>query len=75
MSIKNLLFAASMLLAFGSVSAWAATSEESTDAECVTQAEVDAMSDEAKANLEVPVCDEATAAAMEAKDEEEAKSD
>ena len=68
MSIKKLLLVASMLLAFGSVSSWAATEEESTDsAECVTQAEVDAMSDEAKANLEVPVCEEEAA--------EDAKSD
>lgn len=33
------------------------------------------MTDEGKSKVTIPICDEATAAAMEEKEEEEAKSD
>jgi hypothetical protein len=56
MSIKNLLLAASMLLALGSVSAWAA-SHEKAEMECVPQAEFDVMSDEDKSKLTLSVCE------------------
>jgi len=79
MSIKTLVLAASMLLAFSSVSVWAASHEKAEEAEevakCIIQADLDAMSDEDKAKVELPVCDEATAAAMEAADEADSKDD
>ena len=66
MSIKNLVMVASMLLAFGSVSAFAASHEkaEGTEAEtmeCITQEALDAMSDEDKAKVEAPICEEGAA--------------
>ena len=70
MSIKNLVMVASMLLALGSVSAFAASHEkaegEAESMECISQEAFDAMSDEDKAKQELPVCDEAAATEEEA---------
>ena len=77
MSIKNLVMVASMLLAFGSVSAFAASHEkaegegmEAETMECITQEALDAMSDEDKAKVEAPVCEDDAAAATEESSEE-----
>ena len=68
MSIKNLVMVASMLLALGSVSAFAAShekaegmAEEAETMECISQEALDAMSDEDKAKQELPVCEEGAA--------------
>ncbi|WP_299872872.1 hypothetical protein [uncultured Cocleimonas sp.] len=61
MTIKNTIVATSFLLALGtSLPGFAETKAEDAPAPiCVTAAEVEAMSDEDKAKLTLPICPEA----------------
>jgi len=64
MTIKKTAVATSLLLALGfSMPGFAETKAEIVDGdavtiECITQAEVDKMSDEDKAGLKLPICEE-----------------
>ena len=62
MSIKNLLLVASMLLAFGSVSSWAASHEKAAESteevECIEPEDLEAMSAEDRAKQTLPVCED-----------------
>ena len=63
MSIKTLVLAASMLLAFSSASVWAASHEKAevkTEAPvaCITEFNLDELSDEDKAKNQLPICEE-----------------
>ena len=64
MNIKTKILSTSMLLALGlSMPFEAAQAEEEkavdTAVECISAADIEAMTDEAKANLTQPVCEEA----------------
>lgn len=65
MSIKNLVVAVSLLIALSpvvSVTSWAASHEkaeamdEGEAKECISEADLDALSDEDKAKQSLPVC-------------------
>ena len=60
MSIKTLVLAVSILLGFSSVSVWAASHEKAAEApaECITEFNLDALSDEDKAKNQLPICEE-----------------
>lgn len=64
MTIKKTAVATSLLLAMGlSASSFAGSKTEVVDGdkvtiECITQAEVDLLTDKAKAKLTLPVCEE-----------------
>ncbi|GAA0397102.1 hypothetical protein GCM10009133_02690 [Cocleimonas flava] len=64
MTIKKTAVATSILLAIGfSLPGFAETKTEMVDGDavtidCITTAEVDKMSDEDKANLKLPICEE-----------------
>ncbi len=64
MTIKKTAVATSILLAIGfSLPGFAETKTEMVDGDavtidCITKAEVDKMSDEDKANLKLPICED-----------------
>ena len=59
MSIKTLVLAITMLLGFSSASVWAASHEKAeVPAECITEFNLDELSDEDKAKNQLPICEE-----------------